>query len=191
MTSAIRATVEEYTTPSRSTNGPFSQSRISQKIRSKQLKQGHKNSTSTSPPRETSPDPTVKSDAGESSVSSTTALDPDSPPLPPSATPDRHHHPTPQYPNPETITAETLDGHTYTREDPPLDIFIRTSGVTRLSDFMLWQCHEDTHIFFLDCFWPEFDLWQFVPVLVEWQWRQKKMAEREGNSRRALKDRVD
>lgn len=78
-------------------------------------------------------------------------------------------------PDPETITAETLTKNTYTFDAPPLDLLIRTSGVQRLSDFMLWQCHEDTEIRFLDTLWPEFDLWQFLPVLVEWQWRQKKL----------------
>ncbi|KAH6656794.1 putative cis-prenyltransferase [Truncatella angustata] len=86
----------------------------------------------------------------------------------------------------ETITAETLDSHMYTGDSPPLDIFVRTSGVMRLSDFMLWQCHENTHIFFLRCFWPEFDLWHFVPVLVEWQWRQKQLG-REGQAGRRIK----
>jgi ditrans,polycis-polyprenyl diphosphate synthase len=64
----------------------------------------------------------------------------------------------------------------YTSEDPPLDIFVRTSGVERLSDFMLWQCHQDTQIFFLQCMWPEFDLKHFIPVLLEWQRRQKQKA---------------
>ena len=66
----------------------------------------------------------------------------------------------------------------FTANDPPLDLLIRTSGVKRLSDFMLWQCHEDTEIVFLDCLWPEFDLWQFLPVLVEWQWRQKHIEDK-------------
>jgi ditrans,polycis-polyprenyl diphosphate synthase len=39
---------------------------------------------------------------------------------------------------------------------------------------MLWQCHEKTEIVFLDCLWPDFDLWTFLPVLVEWQWRRRK-----------------
>lgn len=43
---------------------------------------------------------------------------------------------------------------------------------------MLWQCHEDTQLVFLDCLWPEFDLWQFLPVLVEWQWNQKHIDEK-------------
>lgn len=87
-------------------------------------------------------------------------------------------------PDPETITAETLTRNTYTSDAPPLDLLIRTSGVQRLSDFMLWQCHEDTEIRFLDTLWPEFDLWQFLPVLVEWQWRQKKLTA-EGKVKRA------
>lgn len=29
----------------------------------------------------------------------------------------------------------------YLAESPPLDIFIRTSGVERLSDFLVWQIH--------------------------------------------------
>jgi ditrans,polycis-polyprenyl diphosphate synthase len=68
----------------------------------------------------------------------------------------------------------------YTAGAPPLDLLIRTSGVERLSDFMLWQCHEHTSIVFLKCLWPEFDLWQFLPVLVEWQWwRRREMGDAE------------
>lgn len=59
----------------------------------------------------------------------------------------------------------------FTSGNPPLDILIRTSGVERLSDFMLWQCHENTEIVFLDVLWPEFDLWHFLPVI--WQWQRK------------------
>jgi len=77
--------------------------------------------------------------------------------------------------DPETITTETLTAHTFTGSStPPLDLLIRTSGVERLSDFMLWQCHQDTDIRFIACMWPEFDLWQFIPVLLEWQWRRTK-----------------
>jgi ditrans,polycis-polyprenyl diphosphate synthase len=83
------------------------------------------------------------------------------------------------YPDPETITAETLTDNMFTAGAPPLDLLVRTSGVQRLSDFMLWQCHEKTSIVFLDCLWPEFDLWQFLPVLVEWQWQRKKIQEQE------------
>jgi len=80
-------------------------------------------------------------------------------------------------PDPESITEETLTNHMFTAGNPPLDLLVRTSGVSRLSDFMLWQCHENTSIVFLKCLWPEFDLWSFLPVLVEWQWWRRNDTE--------------
>ncbi|KAH8697622.1 putative prenyltransferase [Talaromyces proteolyticus] len=78
------------------------------------------------------------------------------------------------FPSPESINVQTLSDHMYTKGNPPVDILIRTSGVERLSDFMLWQCHENTQICFLDVLWPEFDLWHFLPVLWKWQRRITK-----------------
>jgi hypothetical protein len=85
-------------------------------------------------------------------------------------------HPAPPvYPDAERITEDTLTGHTYTGlNTPPLDLLIRTSGVERLSDFMLWQGHQNTDIVFVDCYWPDFGLWHFLPIILEWQWKQKK-----------------
>lgn len=109
---------------------------------------------------------------------------PQSPERPPTNT--NHHQISLQrseqqtYPDPETITADTLSAHMYTSSCPPLDLLVRTSGVERLSDFMLWQCHEHTSIVFLKCLWPELDLWRFLPTLLEWQWwrmrRERKMS---------------
>ena len=82
-----------------------------------------------------------------------------------------------KFPDPEQISSSTLTSHMFTADLPPLDLLVRTSGVERLSDFMLWQCHEKTEIVFLKLLWPQFDLWTFLPVLIEWQWRRKKTAE--------------
>ncbi|KUJ15441.1 Undecaprenyl diphosphate synthase [Mollisia scopiformis] len=161
ITTAIKATVEDYTKPLSAHARPFSQTRITQKIRSRNL--------STSPLRASSPTPDNASDVDES-VSSSTTLHPETPPQ------DSRENNV--YPDPETISSDTIGDHMFTAGDPPLDLLVRTSGVKRLSDFMLWQCHEDTEIVFLDCLWPEFDLWQFLPVLVEWQWRQKHIDEK-------------
>ncbi|KAJ5513194.1 hypothetical protein N7463_002746 [Penicillium fimorum] len=46
---------------------------------------------------------------------------------------------------PGKITAKSLTENMFIGF-PPLDILIRTSGVYRWSDFMLWQCHQDTDI---------------------------------------------
>ena len=118
--------------------------------------------------------------------SSTTTLPQDLPsPITPSSPLTSYHsspksttlHLIPQsnsLPSPESITATTITTHLFAPHDPPLDLLIRTSGVARLSDFMLWQCHEYTRIVFLDVLWPEFDLWSFLPVLWEWQFRARK-----------------
>lgn len=175
MTAAIKATVDEFTTPPEPAAASFSQARITQTIRSNQLMR----SGSSTSLRESSPEPGAKSDVDDS-VSSTTTLNPDSP----QTTPQKKGR-TAALKDPETITVKTINSHMYTADCPPLDIFIRTSNVMRLSDFMLWQCHENTHIFFLKCFWPEMDLWHFIPVLLEWQWRQKK--ERDDRAARQVK----
>lgn len=75
----------------------------------------------------------------------------------------------------ESITEKTLTDHMFTADFPPLDLLIRTSGVERLSDFMLWQCHINTEVVFLDCLWPDFTIWKLVPVLVDWGVKQKRL----------------
>ncbi|OZJ04422.1 hypothetical protein BZG36_02922 [Bifiguratus adelaidae] len=74
--------------------------------------------------------------------------------------------------SPLEITHQDITRHIMP-EAPPLDILIRTSGEIRLSDFLLWQCHTATQIQFVDCYWPEFNLWAFLPALLEFQWNHK------------------
>lgn len=122
---------------------------------------------------EDSPTPSSRSDVDDA-VSTSTTLHPDSPQIQ-----SRAPSGVAIVQNPESITASTIEDHLYTAGCPPLDLFVRTSGVTRLSDFLLWQAHEGTHIAFADCYWPEFDLYHFMPILIEWQWRQKQKAREE------------
>jgi ditrans,polycis-polyprenyl diphosphate synthase len=147
--------------------------------------------------RSQSPSPSSKSnsdteDNALTTSSSATTLQPSTPPdilslsTSPSLKPRSPSlHSEEQYPDPELINTDTLEAHMFTAGMPPLDLLIRTSGVERLSDFMLWQGHNHTEIVFLSCLWPEFDLWTFLPVLVEWQWRKRK----EGEYRRDVKER--
>lgn len=210
MTTAIRRTVDEWSTPlpERTGASPFKEDRIAQNIRNQN--KTHENDTQTyhHPPESTlSPSSSSTSlssngdwyDESPSSLSSTTTLhQPASPPLlavklkdpltprpPRSAT--RTLHPATFYLSPEAITSTALTSHMFTADNPPLDLLVRTSSVHRLSDFMLWQCHQYTEIAFLDVLWPEFDLWTFLPVLWEWQWRQKKLR---GNEDQAVTTRV-
>lgn len=71
--------------------------------------------------------------------------------------------------DPNTLTVDDISANLYTKDCGPPDMLIRTSGVERLSDFLLWQCHQNTLIRFVGCNWPEFSVWRFLPVLMEWQ----------------------
>jgi len=70
-----------------------------------------------------------------------------------------------------TITEDTINSHLSTSlaGSPPLDIFVRTSGVKRLSGFLTWQCSEHTQIHMVDTYWPEFGLFDLVPILLKYQ----------------------
>ncbi|KAI0780720.1 Di-trans-poly-cis-decaprenylcistransferase [Trametes elegans] len=69
------------------------------------------------------------------------------------------------------ITPQEIDAHLMTSlaGSPPLDILVRTSGVKRLSDYLLWQCSEDTQLQFSSTYWPNFGLWDFVPIILDFQ----------------------
>lgn len=194
ITSAIRDTVEEYSQPladqvEKSPQNPFKQESITNTIRSQQSSRYLQAQTLQSPSSSTTSLSSYSADPSEhdtSSISTSTTLHPDDPASPPpelTSLDKQAQSPTPlnppAYPSPESITPETLTAHMYTASDPPIDLLIRTSGVSRLSDFMLWQCHEATQIVFLDVLWPDFDLWSFLPVLWEWQWRERKAGQRQ------------
>lgn len=51
----------------------------------------------------------------------------------------------------------------------PLDIFVRTSGETRLSDFMAWEIEPGCMVEFVPELWPEFSVWNFYCIIAKWQ----------------------
>eukprot|EP00371_Babesia_bovis_P000749 XP_001609396.1 undecaprenyl pyrophosphate synthetase [Babesia bovis T2Bo] len=53
-------------------------------------------------------------------------------------------------------------------EYKPPEILIRTSGVTRLSDFLIYQCSEFTTFYFLHDTWPELSMWSLIGTLIHW-----------------------
>jgi len=172
-------TVETYSTPIHNLPTPskrtFSESHITQTIRKQMLEEDTEGIAEQSDSRPASPSSkeATAADDGRSSSTSTAINSPEKD--------DLHNEPT--FLDPESISAQTLNDNMMTADAPPLDLLVRTSGVERLSDFMLWQAHENTSIVFLKCLWPEFDLWQFLPVLVEWQWQQKKLQEEQQRTR--------
>lgn len=56
----------------------------------------------------------------------------------------------------EQITEETITQELSLADLPEPDLFIRTGGERRISNFLLWQIAY-TELFFTDTLWPEFD----------------------------------
>jgi ditrans,polycis-polyprenyl diphosphate synthase len=172
ITTAIRGVVEDYSEPTQAAVGKgraFSETHISHTLRTRHLSAAIQSSRAPSPSSGTA------SDTEDSITTTSSSYQPSTPPdLPLPNHETTKHEAAFSYPDPETITSTTLNNHMFTAGMPPLDLLVRTSGVERLSDFMLWQAHQHTEIVFLDRMWPEFDLWSFLPVLLEWQWRRRK-----------------
>jgi undecaprenyl diphosphate synthase len=58
--------------------------------------------------------------------------------------------------SPDAISEDDIHNHLTTAELPEPDLFIRTGGEQRVSNFLLWQLAY-TEFYFTDVLWPEFD----------------------------------
>jgi undecaprenyl diphosphate synthase len=54
------------------------------------------------------------------------------------------------------VDASSIEGHLYDPTLPPVDVLVRTSGETRISNFLLWQING-CKVYFTDRPWPDFD----------------------------------
>jgi undecaprenyl diphosphate synthase len=54
------------------------------------------------------------------------------------------------------ISSATLQSHLYSPELPDVDLLIRTSGESRISNFLLWQI-SNAKIYFTERSWPDLD----------------------------------
>lgn len=73
----------------------------------------------------------------------------------------------------EEIDEEKLEGLLDTRDLPPLDLLIRTSGECRLSNFLLWQAAY-AELLFVDTLWPDFGADEFQAALQEFAGRERR-----------------
>jgi undecaprenyl diphosphate synthase len=74
---------------------------------------------------------------------------------------------------PESITAETVADHLYTRDIPDPDLLIRTSGEMRISNFLLWQIAY-SEIFVTPTLWPDFSKDELLQILQDYQRRERR-----------------
>ncbi|NED98413.1 isoprenyl transferase [Phytoactinopolyspora alkaliphila] len=68
--------------------------------------------------------------------------------------------------NPKRVNENTLARYLYNPDLPEVDLFVRSSGEQRTSNFMLWQAAY-AEMVFLDTLWPDFDrrdLWRAIEI---------------------------
>jgi len=74
---------------------------------------------------------------------------------------------------PEDISPETIERHLATRGLPDPDLFIRTGGDQRVSNFLLWQLAY-TELYFTEIAWPDFDRTELARALAAYAGRQRR-----------------
>ena len=73
----------------------------------------------------------------------------------------------------DDITEETLEQHLSLRELPEPDLFIRTGGEKRISNFILWQLAY-CEFYFTDILWPDFTKKEFQAAIDSFRSRQRR-----------------
>ena len=71
------------------------------------------------------------------------------------------------------ITEDDLSQRLSLAEAPEPDLFIRTGGETRLSNFMLWQMAY-AEFYFTDALWPDFDAAEFDRAISSFRVRERR-----------------
>jgi undecaprenyl diphosphate synthase len=75
--------------------------------------------------------------------------------------------------HPDDIDEETVEDTLFTRELPPPDLLIRTSGEYRISNFMLWQLAY-TELYITPVYWPDFDRESLYEAILDYQRRDRR-----------------
>lgn len=73
----------------------------------------------------------------------------------------------------KSITMEDIEQNLYTKEMLPLDFVIRTSGESRLSNFMLWQTAY-SELCFYKKYWPAFKKRDLINCINDYLHRERR-----------------
>ena len=71
------------------------------------------------------------------------------------------------------MTVESFEDYLSFKDLPELDLIIRTSGETRISNFMLWQsAYSEIH--FTETLWPNFEEQEFLEILQSYSQSERR-----------------
>jgi len=73
----------------------------------------------------------------------------------------------------EDVTPQLLHSHVCLADLPEPDLFIRTGGEQRISNFLLWQLAY-TELYFTECLWPDFGEAELTEALDTFAGRQRR-----------------
>ncbi|ASM78071.1 UDP diphosphate synthase [Vitreoscilla filiformis] len=74
---------------------------------------------------------------------------------------------------PEALTEDHLARHMALAHAPDPDLFIRTGGELRVSNFLLWQLAY-SEFYFTDCLWPDFNAAELDKALAAFAGRDRR-----------------
>ena len=75
--------------------------------------------------------------------------------------------------SPEKVDESTIISHLYTRNLPPVDLLIRTSGEERISNFLLWHIAY-AELYFTKTLWPDFKKEDLEKALISYKKRERR-----------------
>ena len=78
----------------------------------------------------------------------------------------------------ENVDEQAFSALLDTRDLPDPDLFIRTSGEQRISNFFLWQLAY-TELYFSEVYWPDFDAFEFEKALSDFGTRKRRYGQTE------------
>lgn len=76
--------------------------------------------------------------------------------------------------SPDDLTPEIFNQFICLSDLPPLDLFIRTSGEHRISNFLLWQLAY-AELYFTDVLWPDFSVDELDKALAAYAKRERRL----------------
>lgn len=80
------------------------------------------------------------------------------------------------HPGQKDFTEEQLASHLALAYAPDPDLFIRTGGEERISNFLLWQLAY-TELYFTDTYWPDFDDAALDAAIISYRRRERRFGQ--------------